>query len=75
MSLKSQMKEADKSCDEWSRIIDQWIYSDRDRQIMKDHMLNGMHYEPIAEKYDLPTTQVQDIISTEKVWLFGHINR
>ena len=43
-------------------IIDEHIHSDRDRQILKSRLIDGMTYEKIAEKYDLSDRQVKRII-------------
>lgn len=55
------------------RIIDEYIHSERDRKIMADRLVNGMCYEPLAEKYDLSVTQVKRIIYRCQETIFKHL--
>ena len=43
-------------------LIDQWIFNERDRLILADRLFNGTTYERLAEKYDLSTQQVKNIV-------------
>ena len=43
-------------------LIDQWIFNERDRTILADRLFNGTTYERMAEKYELSTQQVKDIV-------------
>lgn len=43
-------------------IIDQWIFNERHRLILSDRLFNGTTYERMAEKYDLSTQQVKNIV-------------
>ena len=43
-------------------LIDQWIFSERNRMILADRLFNGTTYERLAEKYDLSTQQVKNIV-------------
>lgn len=45
-----------------SIIIDDRVHSERDRKILKDRLINGLCYEPLAEKYSLSVSQVKRII-------------
>ena len=47
-------------------IIDEHIHSQRDRQIMKRRMIDGICYEPLAEEFDLSTVQVKRIVHRER---------
>lgn len=46
-----------------SFLIDEWIHSERDRAILKDRFINGICYEPLAEKYDLSVRQIKTIVN------------
>ena len=50
------------SRDELQYLIDQWIFNERHRLILSDRLFNGTTYERIAEKYDLSTQQVKNIV-------------
>lgn len=43
-------------------LIDQWIFNERNRLILADRLFNGITYERLAEKYDLSTQQVKNIV-------------
>ena len=59
----------DLSRTEWERLIDDWIFNQKHRDILKDRLLNGIPFEPLAEKYNLSETQVKNIVyrATEKL--------
>ena len=43
-------------------LIDQWILNERHRLILADRLFNGTTYERLAEKYDISTQQVKNIV-------------
>ena len=43
-------------------LIDQWIFNERHRIILEDRLFNGTTYERLAEKYELSTQQVKNIV-------------
>ena len=45
--------ELDISISELTHLIDEWIYSERDRKILKRRLLDGLTYESLAEEFDL----------------------
>lgn len=58
---------------DWKNLIDQWIFSERDRSILKRRLLDGICFEPLAEEFKLSSQQIKTIVyrSTEK--LIKHI--
>lgn len=42
-------------------LIDQWIFNERDRAILKRRLLDGICFEPLAEEFCLSTVQVKTI--------------
>ena len=54
-------------------IIEEHIHSERDRKIMIDRLVNGICYEPLAEKYDLSVSQVKRIIYRCQSVIFRHL--
>lgn len=52
-----------KSNSEWAHLIDEWVKSERDRQIMKRRLLDGICIEPLAEEFDLSVPQIKRIIN------------
>ena len=52
----------DLSRSEISALIDEWIFSERDRKILKRRLLDGICYEPLAEEFNLSVTQIKSIV-------------
>ena len=52
-----------------SSLIDEHIHHARNRQILKDRLIDGMTYEQIAEKHDMSVRQTKNIVYklTEKI--------
>ena len=58
---------------EWEYLIDQWIFNERDRMILKRRLLDGICYEPLAEEFGLSTVQVKRIVNKRQNELFENI--
>jgi len=43
-------------------LIDEWIFNERDRKIIKRRLLDGICFEPLAEEFDLSVRQTKSII-------------
>lgn len=56
-----------------SGLIDEWIFSERDRSILKRRLLDGICYEPLAEEFNLSVRQVKNIVHKSEIRLFTHI--
>ena len=54
-------------------LIDEWIFSERDRMILKRRLLDGICYEPLAEEFNLSVRQVKNIVYKCEDRLFSHI--
>ena len=68
-----KMESYDLSRSEWENLIDEYIFKERDRAILKRRLLDGICYEPLAEEFDLSVQQVKTVVykATEK--LIKHI--
>lgn len=47
---------------EVERIIDEWVFNERDRKILKRRLLDGVCFEPLAEEFALSVRQVKSIV-------------
>lgn len=54
-------------------LIDEWIFSERDRMILKRRLLDGICYEPLAEEFDLSVRQVKKIVYKSQERIFRHV--
>lgn len=55
-------RQHDLSRSEISALIDEWIFKERDRKILKRRLLDGICYEPLAEEFGLSVTQIKSIV-------------
>jgi len=67
------MKDYGLSNSEIEHLIDEWIFSERDRRILKRRLLDGVCYEPLAEEFDLSVRQVKNIVYKGQDKIFKHI--
>lgn len=51
-------------------LIEQRIHNQRNRQILKRRLLDGICYEPLAEEFDLSVRQVKNIVYKCEAILF-----
>ena len=58
---------------EWIRLIDEWIFNERDRAMLKRRLLDGVCFEPLAEEFDLSVRQTKTIIYKAQERLFKHL--
>ena len=62
-----------KSRSEIEALIDEWIFKERDRAILKRRILDGICYEPLAEEFDLSVRHVKSIVYKAQDRLFAHM--
>lgn len=46
----------------WEQMINEWIFNERDRQIIKRRILDGVCFESLAEEFDLSIQQTKTIV-------------
>ena len=56
-----------------THIIDEYIHSARDRQILKRRLIDGLCYEHLAEEFQLSDRQIKNIVYKNEMILFRHI--
>ena len=45
----------------WIVIINEWIFNERDRAIIKRRLLDGITYEKLADEFDMSVRQIKRI--------------
>ena len=55
------------------RYIDEWIFSERDRAILKRRFLDGVIYEQLAYEFDMSVRQIKNIVYKQGNRLFKKI--
>lgn len=43
-------------------VIDEWIFNERNRKILKRRLLDGVTFEALAEEFDLSVQQTKNIV-------------
>lgn len=54
-------------------LIDEWIFSERDRAILKRRMLDGIYYDALAEEFDLSVRQIKKIVYKSRDKIYRHL--
>lgn len=54
-------------------IIDEFIHSERDRNILKRRYIDGICIEPLSEEFNLTPKQIRNIIIKHQPTLFKHL--
>ena len=65
--------EIDISRSEWERCIDEWIFDETHRAMLKRNLLDGRTYEQIAEQFDCSRDKVARLIPKLQDKLFRKI--
>lgn len=63
----------DISRSELEKVIDEWIFNERDRRIAKRRLLDGVCYEPLAEEFNLSVRQIKNIVYKTESVIIRHI--
>ena len=58
----------------WENLINEWIFNEQHRKMLKLSLLDGWTYERIAEEFDMSSRQIARIIPKLQEQLFKHIN-
>jgi DNA-directed RNA polymerase sigma subunit (sigma70/sigma32) len=53
--------------------IDEWIFNERNRAILKRKLLDGITFERLAEEFDLSTQQVKTIVCKGRRIIQSHL--
>lgn len=69
------MKIEELSRSEIYHLIDEYIHNQRDREILKRKLTDGITYEKLSEEFDLSVGQTKNIVYKGKDKLFRHIPR
>lgn len=68
-----KMAQYDLSRSEWENLIDEYIFRERDRAMLKRRLLDGICFEPLAEEFDLSVQQTKTIVYKALEKLSKHI--
>ena len=63
----------DVSNSEIEKVIDEYIHSKRDRDIMKRRLIDGICFEPLADEFDMSVRQIKNIVYKLEKKVFRHL--
>ena len=72
MDKAQKVKDFNITTSEAERLINDWIFSERDRKLMKRRWIDGICFEPLAEEFDLSVRQTQNIVYKCEKIIFKH---
>ncbi len=58
---------------DWEALIDRWIFNEEHRKMLKRNLLDGVHYEALAEEFDCSRDKVARLIPRLQNQLFKKI--
>lgn len=59
--------------DDVAELIDRWIFKERDRQIMKRKLIDGLTFEETAEEFGMSVRGIKYIVYRGESVIFRHI--
>ena len=67
--MRQNIERYNRSRCEIAAVIDQWIFNERDRAILKRRLLDGILFEQLAEEFGLSVYQTKSIVykGTERI--------
>ena len=58
---------------EWVKLIDEWIFNEQHREILKLNLLDGVKFGEIAYRYQCSEDKIKRIVYKNCEKLFKHI--
>lgn len=58
---------------EISALIDEWVLNERNRNILKRRLCDGICFELLAEEFGLSVKQIKNIVYKSQERVFKHI--
>ena len=62
-----------KSREEWLSLMYQWVHNEVDRKMLERRLLDGIHFEHLAEEFELSVNHCQARVKQAKEQLFKNI--
>lgn len=63
----------DLSRTQWENIIDEWIFNEEDRKMLKRRLLDGVTMERLAEEFNYSTQYTYKRVERASRKLFSHV--
>lgn len=69
--MKTRLQELSRS--EIHHLIDEYIHNERNRNVLKRRVTDGITYERLAEEFDMSVAQIKNIVYKSQDILNKHI--
>lgn len=56
-----------------NELIDEWIFNERDRALLRRRLLDGVRFEPLAEEFGLSVRHTKSIVYKGSAKIFSKI--
>ena len=56
-----------------NKVIDEYVHNKRDREILKARYIDGVRFEPLAEKFNLSVRHTKNIVYKYENLIFSKI--
>lgn len=66
------VENANLSVSEVEHLIDEWIFNERDRAILKRRLIDGITFERLSAEFEISVVQVKRIVKKRQTELFRH---
>ena len=63
----------DLSRSEIESLITEWVMNERNRSIMHRRLIDGVHFDDLAEEFDLSVTQTKNIVYKYRSRILQHV--
>lgn len=63
----------DISATDINNAIDEWVHNERNRNILKRRLIDGILFERLAEEFDMSAQQIKNIVRKGTDTIFNHI--
>lgn len=58
---------------EYEHIIDEWVFNEKARAIIKRRMLDGITYDRLSEEFNMSVRQIQNIVYKTEQIIIKHV--
>lgn len=58
---------------EYEHIIDEWVFNEKARAIIKRRMLDGITYDSLSVEFNMSVRQIQNIVYKTEQIIIKHI--
>lgn len=69
---ESKSKRSNLSVSQVENLIDEWVFNERDRAILKRRLIDAVTFEKLAKEFDMSVIQIKRIVKKHQIEIFKH---